>query len=630
MREEAPSGPASIGARGPRTARASCDAPAVGEPGPEKGEQQKVSIDRLRIAAIAIVGFGLLTSACTQPAAVPLEPAPTTSPAPAPDGDPDLGISAVDLGDLQWPMSGGDERNSRYNDDEEKISTATAGRLRQKWVIDTSDDVTATPTVRAGVAYFTDYGGFLYAVDTRDGRVIWKKDIAEYTGNQLSWSRSSPAIVGELLIIGESRSRVSGQPAPTAPTPTYIMAIDKDDGRLVWRTSVDQHPAAAITSQPVIAGTRIFVGVSGFESEWVQSGGYPCCSFRGSMVSLDVTGRLEWKTYTVPPNTNANGALCTTYDAAAGEFANCPITGAAVWNTPAVDALRGTVYFGTGNNYTVTNPEHQCAREARAANQSDAHCPRADNHVSSVLAVNIATGRIRWSKRLGGFDAWNYHCLINPGVTWCPSPYGPDFDLGNNTNLITTRIAGRVRQLVGIGQKSGIYWALDPDTGEVVWSRLVGPPSALGGIMWGSATDGDRVYVAISNYRRTPHTLQPSGVTHNGGTWSALNAATGEIIWQTPSTGAPPNGAFGAVTLANGVLFGAAMSPTGENMFAFNAATGAKLWGFAAAGSVNAGASVVNGTVFWGAGYSRMATGGATGAKKMYAFSIDGVEPTRW
>ena len=55
------------------------------------------------------------------------------------------------------------------------------------------------------------------------------------------------------------------------------------------------------------------------------------------------------------------------------------------------------------------------------------------------------------------------------------------------------------RTLLGIGQKSGVYWALNPDTGTVVWQTQVGPGSGFGGIEWGTAFDGTRIYVPISN-----------------------------------------------------------------------------------------------------------------------------------
>jgi polyvinyl alcohol dehydrogenase (cytochrome) len=76
------------------------------------------------------------------------------------------------------------------------------------------------------------------------------------------------------------------------------------------------------------------------------------------------------------------------------------------------------------------------------------------------------------------------------------------------------------------------------------------------------------------------------------------------------------------VTVANGVVYASSMARTGNQMFALDAATGAILWAFAAGSSVNAGPAVVDGTVYWGAGYNRLGLG--SGNNRFYAFSLDG------
>ncbi|MEU5668541.1 hypothetical protein AB0H10_38575, partial [Streptomyces longwoodensis] len=58
----------------------------------------------------------------------------------------------------------------------------------------------------------------------------------------------------------------------------------------------------------------------------------------------------------------------------------------------------------------------------------------------------------------------------------------PDFDFGSAPNLYTTEIDGKPKELLGIGQKSGVYYTLEPATGKVVWQTQVGPGGALGGI----------------------------------------------------------------------------------------------------------------------------------------------------
>jgi polyvinyl alcohol dehydrogenase (cytochrome) len=409
---------------------------------------------------------------------------------------------------------------------------------------------------------------------------------------------------------------------PPGTEGAHILAINRQTGALVWKTEVDKHPKAMITSNPVLVNGKITVGVSSSEEDAAQSSDYKCCSFRGSVVKVDAkTGHLDWQTYTVPAN--PTGKTCDVYDPMVDNYQNCADSGVAVWNTPAVDPTRGSVFVGTGNNYTVTDAEAKCFWEAKAASKSPDGCTSDENHIESIMSLDWNTGAIKWTKKLSAWDAWNYQCLFNPGATWCPAPDSEDSDFGSNTNLFSATINGQKTDLVGVGQKNGIYWALNRDTGEVVWNTLVGPGSFLGGIEWGSAFDGQRLYVANANITNTEYTL-PSGEKAKGGSWTALDPATGKILWQTASPAAAPNGALGATTVANGVVFGGTTSATGENMYALDAASGQILWKFAATGSVNSGPSVANGTVYWGSGYAHMDTLGMVGGQKLYAFSVDG------
>jgi polyvinyl alcohol dehydrogenase (cytochrome) len=145
---------------------------------------------------------------------------------------------------------------------------------------------------------------------------------------------------------------------------------------------------------------------------------------------------------------------------------------------------------------------------------------------------------------------------------------------------------------------------------------MVGPGSTLGGIEWGSATDGQRLYAAIANGSHKPYTLI-DGSTITGGAWSALDVKHGDILWQT----ADPTGAIdtGAVSVANGVLYAPSYS---GNMHALDAATGKILWTFASGGSVIDGPSIVNGTIYWGSGYKNIRPG--TPNNKLFAFQLAG------
>jgi polyvinyl alcohol dehydrogenase (cytochrome) len=252
--------------------------------------------------------------------------------------------------------------------------------------------------------------------------------------------------------------------------------------------------------------------------------------------------------------------------------------------------------------------------------------------VDSILALNMGTGAVKWASRkvtwhqlyaTDGSDDWNVDCLLPtlgfPSVgPQCPSTPGPDYDFGSAPNEITYQTPRGPRTIIGAGQKSGIYYALDPDTGIDLWQTQVGPGSALGGMEWGSASDGQRIYVAVSNLYGIPY------AGGSAGSWAALDPATGAILWQTKD----PNGAIdiGPTAVADGVVYAGSMagSATAPNMFALDASNGSILWNFAAGSSVNAGATISGEIVYWGSGYAHLGFPGQTGSSttgKFYAFA---------
>jgi polyvinyl alcohol dehydrogenase (cytochrome) len=135
---------------------------------------------------------------------------------------------------------------------------------------------------------------------------------------------------------------------------------------------------------------------------------------------------------------------------------------------------------------------------------------------------------------------------------------------------------------------------------------------------WGSATDGKRIYVSIANFYGIPYAYGSAG------SWAALDPATGAILWQK----ADPNGAIdlGPLAVANDVVYASSMAglATAPTMLALDAATGDTLWSFAAGSSVNAGAAIVNGVVYWGSGYAHLGIPGYTANNKFYAFAKSG------
>ncbi|HEX5543567.1 MAG TPA: PQQ-binding-like beta-propeller repeat protein [Micromonospora sp.] len=494
-------------------------------------------------------------------------------------------------GPASWSSYGHDIFNTRYNPSEKKIEPSNASRLAVKWTYTTHGDVSATPAVVDKAVYFPDWGGYLHKVDARTGARIWSHAVSTYTGRADSVSRSSPAVVGNTVYIADYSSAT-------------LIAVNATTGALIWKTQLDSHPYAVVTQSPLVHGGVIYQGVSSRESELAAADPtYPCCTFRGSANAIDArTGRILWTYYTVPDNGGQAGGY----------------SGAAVWGAPAIDPVRDVVYFTTGNNYHVPTSVTDC----QTAGGTPQECMSPDNHVDSVLALDMRTGRLIWATGATEFDAWNVSCFPGFPPNNCPDHVGPDYDFGDGAHLLSIRDAnGKQRRVVGAGQKSGVYWLLDATTGEVVWSAAVGPGGKVGGILWGTATDGKRIYVAEANFEKEPYQL-PDGTTITGSSFAALDAQTGAIIWQIADLA--DGYAWAPVSVANGVLYA---SSTNGNMYAIDAATGQYLWDFQGPYSSNAGAAVVDGTVYWGNGYVKFSYAGTTGSTTtgtFYAFSVDG------
>jgi polyvinyl alcohol dehydrogenase (cytochrome) len=266
------------------------------------------------------------------------------------------------------------------------------------------------------------------------------------------------------------------------------------------------------------------------------------------------------------------------------------------------------------------------------------------NHFDSIIALDLHTGAIKWAAKGLAYDAWNVGCGLNiPGVFTvlpndnCPAPMGPDWDFSQGPMLFggsdddDDERAGKGkgkdkdkdkddgdRDLVGAGQKSGMFWAFKADNGALAWSTQAAPPGLTGGLQWGSATNGKRIWFAAANSGLTGAGTTPlpwkqsDGTTTTAGGWGMLNANSGKTMWTTREPFG--NRAEAAVSAANGVVFGCSLA---GNMYALDAKKGDVLWTYPTGRPCNAGPSVADGMVFWGSG-----TFNNDGAKKVFAFGL--------
>jgi polyvinyl alcohol dehydrogenase (cytochrome) len=478
-----------------------------------------------------------------------------------------------------WPTWQHDTLGSRSNPAEHRITPANVGRLRLKWAFAypaAAGTPRSQPAVVDGTVYFGGPDGVFYARDARTGAARWSFRLDTVgTGPTLIpiQVRDGAAVAGGKVFFGDTRG--------------WLYALDQRSGRLAWAVRLDDNPLALITSSPLVSGSRVYVGVSSAEN--VLGTEHACCTSRGHVDALDAdTGRLAWRYFTVP-QPQQDG----TWPNGLPRFAP---SGAGVWGSPAIDPATRTLYVGTGQNYTGSA-----------------------GHFDSVLALDTATGRARWTWKMTDVDTWRAECAsADPAdQQYCPNlPTGTalDFDLGSSPNLFT---AGG-RRLIGIGQKAGVYHVLDARTGQIVWQRQLSTPmpnGGLSGIQWGTSYDGHRLYIAT--YFANPGTL------------FALDPATGHVLWRTPAPadGCTTGGAAAfpdicqrgftpAVTTTPGLVWEGGID---GKMRAFSARTGAVLWtydtmqdvqgvnglpGRGGALSGGGGAVVSHGLVFTQTGYA--------------------------
>ena len=288
-------------------------------------------------------------------------------------------------------------------------------------------------------------------------------------------------------------------------------------------------------------------------------------------------------------------------------------SGSAVWgSSPAIDPKRGQLYVATGNNYSA--PASVMALRRRAG--GDPVAQRGLSPAGRLLRLHHRA-RPEDGRGAGGRHAGaavrrlerSTASRSSATVRIAPSPCGPGLRLRPGAAALHREVAGngKPRDLVGAGQKSGQYWALDPDTGAIRVDdagrpRRHGrrPPVGLGRRRQARLHRRTRTATASRGHRLPEGTRPRPTVARSG-----IDAATGQVLWQTARS-APV-----AVDLRprrrprTASSSACSLDPrTGRHVRARTAATGEILWSFVSGGGCLSGAAISNGEVFWGSGYS--------------------------
>jgi polyvinyl alcohol dehydrogenase (cytochrome) len=487
----------------------------------------------------------------------------------------------------RWNGWGNAETQGRFQPNP-GLKAADVPRLKLKWAFAYAGSRNGQATVAGGRVFLTSASGAVYALNAETGCAYWRFDVP-------GGSRSS-VVIGRL-------PNANGKPRYAAYltgwTERTAYALDAETGKLIWKSQVDNQQEVQMTGSPVLHAGRLYVPISSAEEAIAVDDAYECCRFRGAIVAVDAaTGKMLWETFMAPEpkpfKTNAKGVQM--YGPA----------GAAIWAAPTIDAKRGVLYVTTGDSYTDINIDN----------------------AEAVIALDLATGAIRWANQLTKGDNYIIGCFPPKPRANCPTPAGPDYDFGVSPVLHT--LPGG-KQVILVGQKSSQVYALDPDAkGKVIWEHRLSTGGPLGGVEFGPAADATTYYVGISDI----FVPKPAPGLY------AFRIADGELLWSAPG----PKVACAwknpfcsaavsqAVTAMPGVVFAGAMN---GHFRAHDAKTGKVLWDFDTAAPVKtvsgrdaqggvmdgAGPTVAGGAVYVSSGYQGRS--GSSGIVLM-AFSVDG------
>ncbi|CAB4393944.1 unnamed protein product [Rhizophagus irregularis] len=237
-----------------------------------------------------------------------------------------------------------------------------------------------------------------------------------------------------------------------------------------------EHPYAIITQSPTIFDNAAYIGVSSNEEGAAANiPDYVCCTLYGELFMV-VCLEMQY-----------------------GDLR----------------LIKKLVYIAIGNNYEIPENGTNCITNATTPEKKSA-CHDPSNFLDLILTLDIEKGDVKWVTRLSSFDSlW----FINRFISF----------------KLLYLLMHVLNQMIGIllaiaNTKSGITWALNVATVEIIWFVTSGPGSIDGG-----------------NVRLCYSTSKPATF---GDAMVAIDIL--EILWQTANP--TQAGGWASVSYSNGVV----------------------------------------------------------------------------
>lgn len=353
----------------------------------------------------------------------------------------------------------------------DQINDGNVHELGFDWQFDTqsSRGLEATPIVRDGVLYTTASWSVVYALDATSGKLLWSHDPKV----PRAWGRKGCCdVVNRGVAVWDDR-------VLSATFDGRLIALDARSGTLLWETNtVDRTRNVTITGAPRVLNGKVLIGNAGAEFD-----------VRGYVSAYNVnTGELLWRFYTVPgsiegPHEHPELEIAAKTWSAEGEWRDTG-GGGTVWDSISYDPELNTVYVGTGNG-----APH--ARHRRSPGGGD------NLFLSSILALDADTGRMKWYYQTTPADSW-------------------DFTATQHMILADLNLSGQTRKVLMQAPKNGFFYVLDRVTGELISAEK------LVTVNWASHIENGRpVETGQGDYSREDKLVYPSEL--GGHNWHPMS-----------------------------------------------------------------------------------------------------------